>query len=421
MFLKIITVILHGIVTFLSAPLVLVITVILTILIGGTCVMVALVPSALSLKSDDIALNETYTFLTSLDASLNESLEAASYSGERFINGLITTEPFQISTDIDRFMRYLDVVYGDYAFKEVQPLLNEIYKRLYDFECTEENLYVSVRNLDEVIKTELSNDDYELLEAYEYFNSRGIVSPPFDHMYLSKRYGYRFEAGQKSFSPSCEYVTEDDTKVKAPFFGKVKRLSASSLEITDSEHDRSVILSGFSTLDAYDEQSVYAGQDLGTPNDKKITMQFIAKGVNLNPTFYLTSPVSKTLREVASLQVGSTSSRYNLQSTEGKNMALPENAAFIRWCSSAAGVNTEADYLSCEDGFEWYTSRGQITNAFGSDLIFLDTDEDRLVDQIGVVESISPETVTMILTSESGFVQREQVERGSPQICGYAR
>lgn len=131
------------------------------ILLGAALVLVPVIAligelPAVSLKSTDEELNKVYLYITQLDAELTREIHmlprsAAFMSVEPenvhyYINGSTVNPDFQLKTDADFILRYLDAKYGDYAFDKliyglfggtnVKSELQAIHKSLYSYSAS---------------------------------------------------------------------------------------------------------------------------------------------------------------------------------------------------------------------------------------------------------------------------------------------
>lgn len=106
-----------------------------------------------SLKSTDEELNKIYLYVTQLDAELTRQIQMIqksaafqSVSSENvhfYINGHTASSDFQLKTDADYILKYLDAKYGDYAFDKpiyglfggtnVKSELEAIHQSLYSY------------------------------------------------------------------------------------------------------------------------------------------------------------------------------------------------------------------------------------------------------------------------------------------------
>lgn len=99
--------------------------------------------SALSLKSEDYELSQTYLYITELDARMEYDIDNEDQKWhfpeidtyKYYLNGVETTKDnMKVCTDADLFLAYLDSKYEDYTFDEVKGYIDEIHGQLYKVE-----------------------------------------------------------------------------------------------------------------------------------------------------------------------------------------------------------------------------------------------------------------------------------------------
>lgn len=300
---------------------------------------------ALSLKSEDYELSQTYLYITELDARMEEDIvnedkrlhipgiDVYKYT----VNGIeVKKNQINVCTNADLILTYLDSKFEDYTFDNVKDEITSLHSQLYqinktrwtdeiehetsstnpDTGETETDTYTEyVYHMDidlsatsweeyyflnkDSLLTPDQQEQYDTIQQVGVYSFRQSLSNPFvDQSWFidsSSRWGWRLIDGNLKEYPSLDINMAAGTPINACNGGKVTITNGyngleNCLKIIMDNGDYTVY-GHMSRISVSNGQTVAAGDIIGyvgsSGNGSKLSLEYWQKGKNLNPLIFL--------------------------------------------------------------------------------------------------------------------------------------
>lgn len=429
-----------------------------------------------TLKSDASELNETYLYITELDADMEQSLyqegESEDVSEVIYTVNSYETElrNIQIRTDADSLILYLDAAYetvglseqisGFFGGRTVKEELEIIHGMLYSYDTeTESNsdeadsdgeadgeaedetviLYVSVyiRSLTALLQSSgaVDDDTEELMSGAKqlgvYTALTALASPFEGRYYISDRWGWYLKSDgelDRHMGVELTPVGSGTVDVLSCASGTVTEAGSGAVTVSTAAGDE-IIYSGLLSVSVSVGQTVAAGARLGTIQAARgLCLEYRQNGEAVNPVFYLpqlAASASDDIVAVALSQLGNVGGETYWQ-WYGFSYHVPWCACFVSWCAEQCGYIDDGiipKFSGCIAGASWFRSRGlwqdRTYTPSPGDIIFFDWENDGVTDHVGIVESVEGGYVYTVEGNSGNRCRQNHYRLGDYQIYGY--
>ena len=398
--------------------------------------LVAILLTTMTLKSDMEDMAETYLYITELDAAVTKEVRSAMpESGGTFYVNDYPVDEVLLQTNVDYLLLYLTVKYEDFTLEtrtedapfggqtvreEIARIHRQLYSRRVVYTTDDEGnsildgVYVTVRGASELLQAQLTEDEAELLStisAVGVYSAYQCLEMPFEgYAYVKERWGaYVTDRNRISRRDAVALVPARASTVKACADGLVVKAQNGTVWVEDEEKNR-VQYEGLSLVLVSENQMVKAGDDIGSVNSE-LYLSYYSRGVkNVNPVFLLPSAADMAgsgdgddIVTAALSQVGQVGGQP-FWSWYGFGSRQEWCACFLSWCADQAGcLNTAVPRCSLVNDMEtWYKNRG-IWQSGGigyvpraGDIIFFDWEPDGSPDHVGLVQSCDGDMICTI-------------------------
>lgn len=274
--------------------------VIASVVVGVLMIIVVSISTMISsftIKADEKALTETWSYLTELDT--DTTLNIRSGSNELEMNGAYASrENVEIVTTIDGVLAYMDGLYGDYKLDKKLPKktttarqeIDSLYQELVTQSTQETKDNISVQEITEIIKNNEKNSDMSdqlaaMAEVGQYASLVELASPfpDSDQLMVKQRFGYYIKDNKKAELKGIIIQSEKGQKVHSPMSGTVVS-SGDQLSLTKGKKILSLQgLEGSVSVGT----KVKKGQVIGkTTGENSLFIQYTRSGTIVNPGFY---------------------------------------------------------------------------------------------------------------------------------------
>lgn len=454
---------------------------IILVVVVVVAVVLSIIPQ-ITLKSTDVELSKTYSYVTKLDAEFNKKIYEEKNGADVYhfyINGSEINEMYaQIKTNPDSVLAYLDAKYQDYALDKfiyglfggtnVKDEVKQIHGQLYSYTVstyTKETKVGEDENGNEIleesshkdisIKSQLfdswlkinkntlfqnhENGSFDILNEAGVFEAKKEVGSPFpgENFLISKRYGHTYEtAGNISVNKGIDIVCEPDRNISAGLKGQVTEVGENYVIIETKK--RKLIYS--SVLPSVSEGTeVNRGDVIAKSSNTDLHMEYYKNGKELCPYIFVkgasgysvnkNANSGENIVKTALSQLGQVGGKP-YWSWFGYNGRVEWCAIFVSWCAEQCGY-VEKDIIfkhaSCTTGVSLWKKRGLFQERSSGyipkpgDLIyFVWTPGDSGSDHVGIVESSDGKNVYTIEGNSGDAVKQNVYSLSSQLIIGYA-
>jgi hypothetical protein len=264
-----------------------------SMMISGTFLLFLLIIGVFSVvsstipKTNEFELTKAWIYFTKLDVEktrvIQKTPKKIRINGQAVIN-----RDFQIMTNIDEILSYLDIRYEEFALDEpiIKEKVHEIHENLWMLYSTEEEDQLHTSYFTQIIEwtEELTERMNAMLELGQYQPFIELKSPFMEtnEIKVNQRYGYYLENQEKRMFQGIQVQAEKNKKIIAPMAGKT---TVNRDSITIQSNDRQLIIKNIFPKIKNGQTGV--GEVIGTvAKTNEVVFEYSKNGRSLNPGFY---------------------------------------------------------------------------------------------------------------------------------------